>query len=114
MALGPLNAKPETLRSLAYTSISGSYAAVGTPLSYPSRILIITNKCNTDMFFSVDGTNDHFIIPTGTAQLIDLNANRDGNKYSFVFQKGTQFYVKQVSAPASGSVYIASIYGVII
>jgi len=113
MALGPLNAKPETLRSLAFGSISGSYTAVGTPLLYPSRIVIMTNKCNTDMLFSVDGSNDNFIIPAGTAQLIDLNANRDGNKYSFVFAAGTQFYVKQVSAPASGSVNIASIYGVI-
>jgi hypothetical protein len=113
MPIGPLNAKPETLRSLAFGSISGSYAAVGTPLAYPCRILIITNKTNTDMLFSVDGTNNHYIIPTGTAQLIDVNSNRDGNKNGFVFAKGTQFYVKQVSAPASGAVYISSTYGVI-
>ena len=113
MAQGPLNAIPETLRSLAFGSISGSYAAVGSPLVYPSRILIITNKTDKDMLFSVDGTNDHFIVPTGTSQLIDLNSNRDGNKNSFVFAVGTQFYVKQVSAPGSGSVYIATIRGVI-
>jgi len=111
--MSALNAHPEVLRSLAFGSISGSYAAVGTPLLYPSRIIIITNKTDKDMLFSTNGTDDNFIVPSGTSQLIDLNTNRDGNKYSFVFPTGTQFYVMQVSAPGSGSVYIASIYGVI-
>jgi hypothetical protein len=101
----------DTLRSLAYTSISGSYAAVGSALTHPVRAICITNATNGDMFFSDDGTNNKLFIAANSYKLYDLNSNRDGGvNECFKFPIGTQFYVKQSSAPSSGTVFIECLY----
>lgn len=104
----------DTLRSLAFGSISGTYAAVGTPLSVEGRIVCFTNRTLGDMIFSDDSTNasGQIIVPAGSFKLYDMTANLvPGKDDSFVIAKGTQFYVKQVAAPTSGSVYIEIVYG---
>lgn len=103
----------DTLRSLAFGSISGSYAAVGSALTVNPRIMCITNKTQGDMIFSTDSTNasGQLFVPAGTFKLFDLTSNMAPIKDdSFVIAVGTQFYVKQVTAPVSGSVYIEFIY----
>lgn len=103
----------DTLRSLAFGSISGTYAAVGTALTVQARIVCITNKTQGDMIFSTDNTNasGQLIVPAGSFKLFDLTANLiPGKDDSFVLAEGTQFYVKQVTAPTSGSVYIEVVY----
>ncbi len=103
----------DTLRSLGNSSISASYAAVGTPLTVEARIICITNKTAGDMIFSVDDTNasGNLFLAAGTFKLFDLTANLvPGKDDNFVIAKGTQFYVKQVTAPSSGAVYIELIY----
>ncbi len=101
----------EALRSLAFGSISGSYAALGTKLLNPARIIKIVNTTDADVLISVDGTADHDIVPAGGFFLYDLTTNHAGNLQGFYFPQGTQFYVKQVSAPTSGSVYLTVVYG---
>lgn len=103
-------AYPETLRTLAYTGISGSYATVGSVLSQPSHMVRIINSTNGDMFFSLDGSNNHFFVPATSFVLYDITSNHDPS-HNFKFAKGTQFYVKQSSAASSGSVHIESIFG---
>lgn len=104
-------AKLEALRSLAFGSISGSYAAVGTPTSNPVRLVCITNNTEGDMFFSLDGTTDQLFVAAGSFKLFDITTNhRPVNQDDFVFEQGTQFYVKQSTAPVSGSVYIEVMY----
>ncbi len=103
----------DTLRSLAFGSISGTYAAVGGPLTVNPRIMCITNRTVGDMIFSVDNTNStgQIIVPAGSFKLYDLTSNLvPGKDDSFVIAVGTQFYVKQVAAPTSGAVYIEFIY----
>lgn len=103
----------DTLRSLGFASISGTYAAVGAALTVAARIVCITNKTAGDMIFSVDSTNasGNLFIPAGSFKLFDLTANMiPGKDDGFVVAEGTQFYVKQVTAPTSGSVYIELIY----
>lgn len=103
----------DTLRSLAFGGISASYAAVGTPFDVNPRIICITNKTLGDMIFSVDDGNadGNLFIAAGSFKLFDLTTNEvQGKDDSFVIAKGTQFYVKQVTAPVSGSVYIELIY----
>lgn len=103
----------DTLRSLAFGSISGTYAAVGSALTVNPRIMCITNKTQGDMIFSVDSTNSsgNLFVPAGTFKLFDLTANLvPGKDDNFVIAEGTQFYVKQVTAPVSGSVYLEFIY----
>lgn len=103
----------DTLRSIAFGSISGTYAAVGTPLTVEPRIICFTNKTQGDMILSTDNTNatGQIFVPAGTFKLYDLTANLiPGKDDSFVIAKGTQFYVKQVTAPVSGAVYIEDVY----
>ena len=103
----------DTLRSLAFGSISGTYAAVGTALTINARIICFTNKTQGDMIFSTDNTNaaGQILVPAGSFKLYDLTANLvPGKDDSFVLAIGTQFYVKQVAAPTSGAVYIELVY----
>lgn len=102
----------DTLRSLAFGSISGSYAAVGSALLYPARLLVITNQTNGDLFVSTDASHDMLFLVQNTFKLFDLTTNRLNVDQMFVIPAGTQFYVKQSSAPSSGSVYIEVLYGV--
>ena len=101
----------DSLRSLANASIGGSYVAVGTPLSAPCQIVCFTNNTDADMLFSDDGVTDKLFVATGAFKLLDLTANKKQADGFFAIRAGTQFYVKQVSAPSSGSVYIEVISG---
>jgi len=99
----------ETIKSLSYTGISASYAAVGTPLSNSARILVFNNGTQADVIFSDNGTDDKIFVPKGEYKTLNLTANRLQNERTYVFPKGTQFYVKQLGSPSSGAVYIESI-----
>lgn len=107
----PYRTSAETLRSLAHGSISGSYAAVGTPLTNPARLVCLTNNTDGDMLFSLDGINDTFFVAKGSFKLFDVTANRRSIDLIFAFAANTQFYVKQSTAPTAGSVYIEVLYG---
>lgn len=104
----------DTLRSIAFGGISGTYAAVGTPFTVNPRIICFTNLTNGDLIVSDDSTNStgKLIIPAGGFKLFDLQSNMDTNTDDgFVLNKGTQIYVKQSSAPSSGAFYVELIYG---
>jgi len=102
----------DTLRSLAFGGISGTYAAVGTPLAHAWSIFCITNNTDGDMFFSVDGTNNNIFTPAYSFRLYDLSTNAPPINVndSLLMAVGTQFYVKQSTAPTVGSVYIEGVY----
>jgi hypothetical protein len=103
----------DTLRTLASGSISGTYAAVGSPIAFNSRIICFTNLTQGIMIFSTDSSNatGQIIVPAGSFKLLDLTANIvPGKDDNFTIAVGTQFYVKQSTAPTSGAVYIESVY----
>lgn len=100
----------EALRTLDYTGISASYAAVGTKFANPIRLICITNNTDGDMFFSTDGNTDMLFVAAGSFKLFDLNTNRQNSDQVWVLQKGTQFYVKQSTAATQKSVYIEVLY----
>lgn len=101
----------EALRSLAFGSISGSYANVGTATANPTRIICITNDTEGNMIFSRDGSTDEIFVAAGSFKLFDLTSNaRPVNQSDLVFETGTQWSVKQDEAPVSGSVYIEVIH----
>jgi hypothetical protein len=102
----------EPLRSLASGSISASYAVIGTPTDNPTRLLCITNATQGDMLFSLDGVTDHLFLKAGSFKLFDVQSNiANGHEANFVFDSHTSFFVKQVTAPVSGSVYVEVLYG---
>jgi hypothetical protein len=100
----------DVLRSLGFASISGTYATIGTSFGHPMRLIKVINTCNTDMLISFDGVNDNDYIPAGSFSLYDLATN-EVNEAGWFFRIGTQVYVKQASAPASGNVYVIALYG---
>lgn len=95
----------EPERTLAFGSISGAYAGVGTSLAHPSRKLMFVNGTDVAITFSDDGVNDKFTLLAGVSFVLDEAINHNGD-YTAV---GTRFYVK--GSPTSGSVYISTWYG---
>ena len=103
----------DPLRTLAFGGISGSYAAVGTPLDNPVRAFCITNNTQGDMIFAIDNTvaAGNMFVAAGSYKLYDVQANINpqfDDKY--VLSVGTQFYVKQSTAPVDGDVWIECLY----
>lgn len=105
-------ARFDTLRSVAFGGISGAYAVLGSALTQNWREFRIVNATNGDLFISADGTNNNFFLPANSFVLWDLSTNAPpiSDTDTFVLAIGTQFYVKQSTAPTSGSVYLEGIY----
>jgi len=104
----------DTLRTLAFGDISGTYAAVGTALGNNPRIICITNATDAAMIFSDDVTNavGKLYLPANSFKLFDFTANiNPGNDDNFVMANMTIMYVKQLTAPTTGAVYIEYVYG---
>lgn len=103
----------DTLRSLGFGSILTSYEQVGSALAHPARTVCFTNMTEGDMVFSTDSSNatGQIFVPAGSFKLYDLTTNMIvGKDDSFEIAAGTQFYVKYITAPVSGSVYIEILY----
>jgi hypothetical protein len=105
-------ARVDALRSLAYTSITNSYTAIGTPTAVNFRIFRIVNDTDGKLYISFDGTTNNFIMPAGSFVLYDLSTNGPliSQTDSLVIQIGTTFYAKYLTAPTTGSVYVEGIY----
>jgi hypothetical protein len=100
----------ETLRSIAFGSITSSFTPIGNPFLNTLRMFRIVNNSDGDVFISTDGINDQLFVPAGTFVLYDVAAN-SGIDSNFRIQAGTQFYVAYSSAPSKNSVYVEAIYG---
>lgn len=109
MAGSSLIVRIDALRSVAFGSITAAYTPLGAPFGHATRIVKIVNATNTSMLFSFNGSTDNEFIPAGGFVLYDLTTN--GDSQLFVFQISTQVYVKYVSAPGSGAVYVSCVYG---
>ena len=104
-------AELEELRSLAFGSISGTYAAVGSQFVNRCRIICFTNNTDGDMLFTRYTDKDEIFIPAGSFKLFDITTNaRTTNRDDLVFAIGTRWYVKQSTAPTEGAVYLETIY----
>lgn len=105
-------ARIDTIRTLGFAGISGSYAAVGSAFTVNPRIICITNNTAGHLYFTDDNTVDKLFVAAGSFKLFDLTSNIiPGKDDTFVLAEGTQIYVKQITAPTSGAVYIELIYG---
>ena len=98
----------DLLRSLAATSFTGSYVAVGTPLTVRPRIIRFVNNTNQSVTISIDGVNDYDALPNGMAVTYEIGTNRGNPSPESVIQQGTQFYVK--GAVGTGTFYIVDLY----
>lgn len=113
VAAGTSRAYFEPMRTLGFAGISGTYAPVGAPMGHQIRCFCITNNTQGDMIFSVDNTvaAGHMFVAKGSYKLYDVQSNMNSQfDDKYVLPANTQFYVKQVTAPTSGDIYIEALY----
>lgn len=103
----------QPLRSLAAGSIGAGYTAIGSPISFMVRMILIQNLTDASVMFSFTGNTDHFALPAGGFLLLDLTANQIADSGFFV-SEGTQMFAKQIGVPSTGSVYISAFYAKIV
>lgn len=101
----------DTLRSIAFGSITNSYQTLGSAFTHPVRVAKIVNNTDGDMFISDDGTNNKDFIPAGGTVVYDWTTNREGDGNVFVYGVGTQLYIKYSTVPTKGAVYAIEVYG---
>lgn len=99
----------EAQRSLAFSSISSSYTAVGSALLHPARQWLLQNLTDETLQFSIDGVTDHFVLPENGFWISDITTNKTVDQ-GFYLAQGTTLYVKEVGNPTAGSVYFSVIY----
>ena len=101
----------EPQRTLAFGSIVAGYTGIGSPLNYPSRMLLFQNLTDALLQFSMDGVDDNFPLPANGQFILDVSTNSLTNLQGFFATKGQRFYVKQIEVPTAGAVYVTSFYG---
>lgn len=101
----------EPLRSLAFGSISGTYAGIGAPFSHPVRLIHVTNLTDADLFISFNGTDDHAVVSNNGFFLYDYSSNKS-DQCGFLEQaSGERVYAREIDgSPTEGSVYVTVIY----
>ncbi len=98
--------------------ISASFQPIGlfstptvrAPFTHAMRVLHFINETNGNIAISFDGTTVNIIILASTFALYDLTSDQDENE-SFRYEKGTQIYVKYLTAPSQGDLYIVAVFG---
>lgn len=105
-------ARADTIRSKAFGSITNAYTTIGAALAQNWRIFCISNNTDGDMMISFDGTTDNLFVPAMGFKLYDLSTNAANvqDTDGFVLQLTTQFYIKYLTAPTTGTVYIEGLY----
>jgi hypothetical protein len=110
MATLAIRLVPETIRTLAGTSVVAGYTAVGTAFLHPSRLLILNNLSDQSVMFSFDGVHDHVAIAGPGSFVLDVSSNKGVAGDLFIAQ-GTIIYVKRIGTPTTGAVYVSTFYG---
>jgi len=104
ISLSPDRGWFEPAKTLAFGGIGDNYAAIDTVISYPTRVIMIFNKTNKDLWISIDGVNDYWPINAGYGLVLDDATN------GMSLPAGTMFYVKNYAAgdpPTSGSIIVS-------
>lgn len=85
------------------STLSGSYQAIGSPLSRPGLIIKMVNQSNKDVLVSVDGTEDNDICPAGGFWLYDCAANKQAGP-TMAAPVGRQYYINGTAG--TGNIYL--------
>lgn len=101
----------DPIRTLAFGSILGTYVALGTPFTHAVRLVCLTNNTDGNLYFSTDASTDMLFVAAGSFKLFDLNTNRAEQLQYWVLPVRTQFYVRYITAPTTGSVYLEALWG---
>jgi len=100
----------DAVRSIAFGSITAGFLTFGTRFGHAMRVIHFINGTNGDIAISFDGTTINSVILANSFTLYDLTSDQDQNE-SFRYEKGSQLYIRYLTAPTSGSFYCVAIYG---
>lgn len=99
----------EEMRVKAFGDITNAYTSLGAatdPAVFQYEIINDTDKL---LYFSLDGSTNHFAIPAYVHKVIDICANKSNNH--FFMRSGQEVFVKYPSgAPTSGNVYFITMF----
>ncbi len=96
---------------VAFGSVTSSFVATGTAMPEPVRILKVNNTTNADIYISFDGITNNDVVVASTGMVLDITTNKSREDGAFL-PKGTVFYIKYVTIPTSGNVYLSAYYAV--
>lgn len=105
-----LGLKAEEVKTLGFASIGVGYMGIGTALENPARIIIIQNLTDALLMFSLDGIIDNFPQPASGYLVLDITSNKASSSGIFI-AKNQRFYVREMTTPTVGAVYVSSFYG---
>lgn len=101
----------EPLRSIFGAAITEDYGGVGLPFANPVRILKVTNLTNQNVLISLNGIDDHDIVPATGFFLYDYSSNKANAAGLLEQPQGDRIYVKAESTlPTSGNLYVTVVY----
>jgi len=101
----------EPLRSLAFGSITANYQAIGLPFANPVRILKVTNLTDSTMLISLNGIDDHDVVPASGYFLYDYASNKANAAGLLEQPQGDRIYTKASGGlPGVGSIYVTVVY----
>lgn len=100
--------KYDTIRSIDSSTFTGSFQALGTPLSFPGAIVKLVNNSSVLVTISTDGVNTHDVAPAGSFWLYDCVSNAPPQKDPIFIPSGTQYLVN--GASGTGLVYLVVQY----
>lgn len=100
--------KYETLRSIDSSTFTGNYQTLGSAISNAVSLIKVVNNSTVLVTVSVDGVNDHDILPAGSFFLYDVTSDSPQESGSIFVEKGRQYYVK--GSAGTGSVYLVAQY----
>lgn len=100
----------EICKVVGFASTGAVYVPIGASNEKVGRMLLIQNKTDGDMWFSDNGIDDKFPLSAGDKIVLDCMANQfDGR--GLWFPIGSHLFVKRLTVPTLGGVYLTVFYG---
>jgi len=107
----PIRLRAEAVREVAFGAIGAALAAVGAATASPGRLVRFVNNTDQDVYFSLDGVNNHFRLPPLSFLLFDVSANQT-TKDNYFIPMGQLFYIQHAGvAPTLGNAWIEYVIG---
>lgn len=91
------------IKEINSVSLLAWYQTYGTPISRPCYAAVIINESNTPVYISIDGSTDDFRVGAyQTLSMKSLPRNSTSNKGEYLFNEGTQLYIRHNIGPGAG------------
>jgi len=88
-------------------ALGAGYVAFDAIFSNPCYEATIINESNVAVYISVDGTTNNFRVGAGkSVQLSTLPRHNTLTLGEYLFRKGSQLYIKQVTAAGTGIIVL--------